>query len=1144
MSTFPDHIDEYYFGGTMWNDDPTYVTRESDQKFYEGLKSGKFCYVLNSRQMGKSSLRVRTMARLKEDGIICASIEITKIIGNDSTEENWYAGLIQSLVDSFNIDNSFDLNTWWSEHSLLSYVQRFSEFIRTIVLANPENNFVIFIDEIDSILKLGSPVDDFFAYIRSCWNERADKPEYRRLTFAILGVAIPSDLMQDKKRTPFNIGLAIELNGFSFDEAQPLAVGLVATAKNPKKVLSEILYWTGGQPFLTQKICQLIVDVAIPTIGAGDEAKIVSDLIHSHIIQSWEMNDDPEHLKTIQDRIFESSEKQTGRLLSIYQRILLNDTIEPDDSREEMELRLTGLVVKSANKLNVCNRIYGEVFSHSWLEKALKNLSPYDQALNAWIKSNYKDESRLLGGKALQDAISWSRGRNLSINDSRFLNASQDRQSKQRLVRRERQALQLGVIVSIVISLISVVGSFSVKKSIETLSLADVQLASIESKSALSDHRGLEAMIQAIRAGKKLQNLDKSVWKKAEQDMVLQVLQQANFRVFERNKLQGHTSYVRSAVFSPDGKKIVTASGDKTARIWNAQGKLLNTLTGHKGDVVSASFSPDGSRIVTASGDKTARIWDTQGKLLTTLTGHTGDVRSANFSPDGSRIVTASGDKTARIWDTQGKLLATLTGHTKSVWSAAFSPDGSRIVTASGDKTARIWDVQGNRLTTFTGHTSYVRSAVFSPDGKKIVTASGDETARIWDVQGNRLTTLTGHTSYVSSASFSPDGEKIVTASGDKTARIWDTKGRLLSTFTDHTSDVRNASFSPDGSKIVTASDDNTSRIWNAEGNFLTTLAILIGHTNSVWNASFSPDGSKIVTASDDNTSRIWNAQGNLLAILTGHTKSVWSAKFSPDGSKIVTASDDNTSRIWNTQGKLLATLTGHTIDISPDGSKIVTVSNDKIIRIWDNQGSSLFSLKGHTKFIWNVNFSPDGSKIVTASDDNTARIWDVQGNFLITILRGHTNSVWNGRFSPDGSKVVTVSNDKTARIWDIQGTILAILPHSGSVISARFSPNGSKIVTTSDDNTARIWDVQGNLLTTLTGHTNSVWKAIFSPDGSKIVTVSKDNTARIWDRIDSFDSDLDRLLTHSCNQLHDYLSTNPNVKPEDRELCGIKKVE
>jgi WD40 repeat protein len=1103
MSTFPDHIDEYYFGGTMWNDDPTYVTRESDQKFYEGLKSGKFCYVLNSRQMGKSSLRVRTMARLKEDGIICASIEITKIIGNDSTEENWYAGLIQSLVDSFNIDNSFDLNTWWSEHSLLSYVQRFSEFIRTIVLANPENNFVIFIDEIDSILKLGSPVDDFFAYIRSCWNERADKPEYRRLTFAILGVAIPSDLMQDKKRTPFNIGLAIELNGFSFDEAQPLAVGLVATAKNPKKVLSEILYWTGGQPFLTQKICQLIVDVAIPTIGAGDEAKIVSDLIHSHIIQSWEMNDDPEHLKTIQDRIFESSEKQTGRLLSIYQRILLNDTIEPDDSREEMELRLTGLVVKSANKLNVCNRIYGEVFSHSWLEKALKNLSPYDQALNAWIKSNYKDESRLLGGKALQDAISWSRGRNLSINDSRFLNASQDRQSKQRLVRRERQALQLGVIVSIVISLISVVGSFSVKKSIETLSLADVQLASIESKSALSDHRGLEAMIQAIRAGKKLQNLDKSVWKKAEQDMVLQVLQQANFRVFERNKLQGHTSYVRSAVFSPDGKKIVTASGDKTARIWNAQGKLLNTLTGHKGDVVSASFSPDGSRIVTASGDKTARIWDTQGKLL-----------------------------------------ATLTGHTKSVWSAAFSPDGSRIVTASGDKTARIWDVQGNRLTTFTGHTSYVRSAVFSPDGKKIVTASGDETARIWDVQGNRLTTLTGHTSYVSSASFSPDGEKIVTASGDKTARIWDTKGRLLSTFTDHTSDVRNASFSPDGSKIVTASDDNTSRIWNAEGNFLTTLAILIGHTNSVWNASFSPDGSKIVTASDDNTSRIWNAQGNLLAILTGHTKSVWSAKFSPDGSKIVTASDDNTSRIWNTQGKLLATLTGHTIDISPDGSKIVTVSNDKIIRIWDNQGSSLFSLKGHTKFIWNVNFSPDGSKIVTASDDNTARIWDVQGNFLITILRGHTNSVWNGRFSPDGSKVVTVSNDKTARIWDIQGTILAILPHSGSVISARFSPNGSKIVTTSDDNTARIWDVQGNLLTTLTGHTNSVWKAIFSPDGSKIVTVSKDNTARIWDRIDSFDSDLDRLLTHSCNQLHDYLSTNPNVKPEDRELCGIKKVE
>jgi hypothetical protein len=192
--------------------------------------------------------------------------------------------------------------------------------------------------------------------------------------------------------------------------------------------------------------------------------------------------------------------------------------------------------------------------------------------------------------------------------------------------------------------------------------------------------------------------------------------------------LQGHTDIVNSAVFSPDGQRIVTASDDHTARVWNAASdQLLATLEGHTDHVWSAVFSPDGQRIVTASKDQTARVWNAAGgQLQTTLQGHTGPVRSAVFSPDGQRIVTASEDETARVWNAaSGQLLTTLQGHSGNVLRAVFSPDGLRIVTANEDETARVWNAaSGQLLATLQGHIGYVYSAVFSPDGQCIVTAS------------------------------------------------------------------------------------------------------------------------------------------------------------------------------------------------------------------------------------------------------------------------------------------------------------------------------------------------------------------------------------------------------------------------------------
>jgi WD40 repeat protein len=578
--------------------------------------------------------------------------------------------------------------------------------------------------------------------------------------------------------------------------------------------------------------------------------------------------------------------------------------------------------------------------------------------------------------------------------------------------------------------------------------------------------------------------------------------------------LSGHDDVVYSARYSPDGARIVTASHDKTARIWDARtGAQLAVLSGHADSLYSAAYSPDGTRIVTASADKTARIWDAAtGAEVTLLSGHEDRVNSAGYSPDGSHIVTASNDKTARVWDARtGAPLTVLVGHQDRINSAAYSPDGTRIVTASNDKTARVWDARtGAQLAVISGHGDAVNCAVYSPDGTRIVTASFDKTARIWDARTGAPLGVIGHGKVIYSARYSPDGTRIVTASYDKTARIWDARtGAELAVLSGHGGVVYSASYSPDGTQIVTASYEKTARTWDARTGGQ--LAVLAGHAGFVNSAAYSPDRTRIVTTSYDKTARIWDARtGAQLAVLKGHAGFVFSATYSPDGTRIVTASYDKTARIWDARTAVqLAVLSGHggfvsTAAYSPDGSRIVTASYDKTARIWDARtGVQLAVLSGHGDNVESATYSPDGARILTSSNDKTARIWDARTGAQLTVLSGHAGFVPTAAYSPDGTRIVTASVDKTARIWDaVNGAQLAVLSGHGDIVeSAAYSPDGKRIVTASNDKTARIWDAStGAQLAVLSGHGDIVQSAAYSPDGTRIVTASDDQTARIWD--------------------------------------------
>jgi len=576
-----------------------------------------------------------------------------------------------------------------------------------------------------------------------------------------------------------------------------------------------------------------------------------------------------------------------------------------------------------------------------------------------------------------------------------------------------------------------------------------------------------------------------------------------------------HGRWVRWAQFSPDGKRVVTASFDRTARVWDAQtGQPLTEPLSHSDAVVFAQFSPDGKRVATASDDGTARVWDAYtGQPLTEPLKHTKWVRSAQFSPNGKLIVTASDDSTARIWDVHtGQPFMQPLAHGSGVYWAEFSADGTRIVTASDDGTARVWSAEtGRPLTEPLKHSRGVRSARFSPDGARIVTASDDGTARVWDAQsGQPVTQLLRHTGAVRSAQFSSDGKRIVTASFDGTARTWDSEtGQPLTEPLKHNGWLWWAQFSPDGTRIVTASGDGTARVWGPETGRPMTEPLK--HSDGVAWVQSSTDGKRIVTASDDGTARVWDAYTSRpLTRPLKHRGAVRSAQFSPDGTRIVTASDDATARVWDAAtGLPLTEPLKHRrklfrAEFDHQGARIVTASEDHTARIWDAQsGQPLTEPLQHDGGVLWATFSHDENRIVTASVDSSARVWDAHsGKLLIDPLR-HNGWVFSAQFGPDGTRIVTASDDGTARVWDAQtGQPLGEpLNHSGLLFWAEFSPDGTRVATASADGSGRVWDARsGQLLIGPLRHGDSVRSARFSPDGKRVVTASVDGTARVWD--------------------------------------------
>jgi WD40 repeat protein len=1079
----------YTVGGTVQAGGGVYIPRAADEDLLELCRLGAFAYVLTARQMGKSSLMTRTAERLAAEDIRSVLLDLTRL-GTQLSAEQWYLGLMVEIADQLALTT--DPIDWWQLHAHLGLTQRLTDFLQTIVLVEIDARVVIFVDEIDTTLSLDF-TDDFYAAIRALYNARAQEPDLARLAFVLIGVALPGDLIKDPQRTPFNIGQEIILTDFTLAEAQPFADGLGLPPAQAQQVLAVVFGWTSGHPYLTQRLCAVIARARRASWITSGIDRLVAETFFG------EKSKQDNNLQFVRDMLTRRATDPAG-VLTAYGRIWRGGQVKDDErSLVLAQLKLAGIVRRKQATLHVANNIYQAVFDKRWVHEHLPR--------------QY-----------------WTR-------------------------RAQRAGLALVAALAVLVALLGVflVGANS---RVDELQQALAQRAAAEQT---AEARGREAEAQAlafrgltvpdrevglllaIEAARRVERGEVSAGRKEIEDVLRQsllwfpphvdlpgsrfvswspdgqrILAMQHENVVIKDGFDGHTlftlntGYPTSAVWSPDGRRVVThgASGaESLARVWDAMsGRELMSLRGRAKQSDSVLWSPDGQRLVTFNADHTASLWDAaSGRELMIIRGKGGGIRSeVSWSPDGQRLAMSAYDGTTSIWDTlSGSELTVLHGYVPAL---AWSPDGRKVVTIEGSM-CRVWDAaSGRELAAIPGDASTINGSVWSPDGLRIATLiKADNRLVVWDVaSGRELQTMSSGAKPLGSWIWSPDGQRILIVTYDNTASVWDaSSGQELVTLQTDASgatDIGNyqstASWSPDGRQIAMdilypqprqiAMDFTlygVSRIWDAASG--RELATLPGMFTGVGESTWSSDGQRLLTTNSDTAAYVWDIAGvREPALLRSQSKNIVGAQWSPDGRRFLTFNSDDTTSIWDTasarelvvlkglaSGGGRGSLMGEYAAWSPDGQRVVTLRNYEALitlrnyeaLIWDAASGKQLARLRHGN-IFTAAWSPDGRSIMTTGrvgkdfNETAAIIWDAaSGRERAVAFQGRAWPVW----SPNAQHLLTF--DDVGRVWDViseRAVARFQLPGDPGIDNVLWSPDGQQIIISGVDGTIRSWDI------------------------------------------------------------------------------------
>jgi WD40 repeat protein len=1058
----------FVVGGTMRHDAPSYVERKADRELLAALLRGEFCHVLTARQMGKSSLMLRTRASLHASGVTGAVIDLTAI-GQNLTAEQWYSGLMLQIGERLGIED--ELIADWRSQTLIGPMQKWVNVIRKAVLPRLPGPLVVFIDEIDAVRSLTFSTDEFFAGIRECYNLRDEDPQMQRLTFCLLGVARVSDLIRDTRTTPFNIGRRIDLNDFTDEEALTLKDGLGKGEVQNRALLKRILYWTGGHPYLTQRVCRAVAEDASIQDARGID-KLIKVLF---FVKRAADHDD--NLIFVREAMLRSGADLT-ELLQLYSKIRRKKFMPDDDTNPLVStLTLSGIMRSEKGLLCVRNRIYEHAFD------------------GQWVKANMPDF------EVRRQRAAYRRGVLRTVIVSTVILASVIALAVVAIKQRNR-AIQEAILKRRL--------SYNAQASLAVQELENGQINRVEDLLAATtplpgeeDLRGFEWYLLWAATHKEIFNL-------REKDPI------------------GSLTFLQDNSILAIGESQHSREDAKGACLI----KLYNTLSNREVSSITfpaangfdlVAFSADKRYVVADGPDYGINIWDVHsGENKAAFYGHLTTITAIALSPDMRHLVSADQDGVIKVWDvTTKKAKHTLSGPqldkadgvdaAKARWTRglAISPDGILVAIADGTQKIRTLRIDsGVYEQSFEVEEGSLVRAVFSPDTSRLIATARDGRLYVWDLSTRRrLASRTGHTNEVASFSFSPDGKRLATGSLDRTIRLWDTiKWRELGAIRGHGSWVTSLDWSLDGKHLASGGRDGAVKIWDVSINSIPILPK--EEITRYYATAFSPANELLALGrTSDLHIKVWNlSTGQELLDLDKPGETTLCALFSNDTKFVATGGMDRMVKIWRTDtGELVSTIRGkesfYGINFSPDDNLLVTGDKDGEVKLWEvSTGGELANFSSSNSYFRAV-FSPDGKMLATASRDGAISLWDIASRTVIRRFVGHSDRVRTIAFSTDGQVMATGAKDNTLRLWEVStGREVKLLGRSDSIERAVFSADGKRLVTGGLDGMVKIWDlITMQEVATLNRHGGEVNSLAFSKDDNVLVVGGSDGVVNVW---------------------------------------------
>jgi WD40 repeat protein/DNA-binding SARP family transcriptional activator len=732
-----------------------------------------------------------------------------------------------------------------------------------------------------------------------------------------------------------------------------------------------------------------------------------------------------------------------------------------------------------------------------WIEAGRDDLKIHrsvSSATREWSRLD-RDDDALLRGAPLAEAREWAERADPGPTQAErdYLDASLDRERRDRRAHRRHLAIAFGALALGIV----VIGAVAL------VAIAQRRDADRQRNIAISRQLALQSEKEVAADPELATRLALWALDTSPTDQAATALRGATLAFHPFKALPADSIDANAAMYSPDGKHVLTGGGDGRALVWDvAARRPVAQLSTGKREIVSARYSPEGDRIALGLADGTVLVTD--GSLAAPrVVLHVKDARVEDlaFSGDGRRIAAALGDGIVRVLATDGsEPVQRLSGHQDAVLGVDISADGGRVVSAGEDGTVRLWNLADNGTELIHAGDAPETDVAFSPDGTRILGVGDDRRIRFWNARtGAEQPAMSGEGRELTAGAFSADGRRFAVAGRDGAVRVWSTEGGPpVAVLRGHRARVLDVGFGPTSDRVVSAAEDGTVRMWNAGRTQAWTVPSL---TNDI---EFNRDGRYVASGSEDGTVRVWDpTTGRVRASLEG-PDGVTLAKFSP-AEDTVLITNSSRARIWPvaaTSASVAVQLPrGHTmenVDFDGTGKRIVYVDDVGNVVVRDLASGREVPLEGTPKTVYGAVFSPDG-KYVAAAPKRDILVWRVDRPARPRVLTGHRGPVNALDISRD-DRILSAGTDGTLRIWDTAGRELVRMQgNQDEVTTAVFTPDDAQVLSSGADGSLRLFDARtGKALAALQSAEGELYDVALSRDG-KVATLGKGEVVRVF---------------------------------------------